>query len=170
MSTVNHDHTESGALCKTCNTAIRSDNVRKHVCGQSFDRNPIWTDGIAWAPLMHIVLFAFISHISTGIHTRMRQFQARNSSMAVNGISCISGCCQRIQDRSIQVVSVRTIGLRVHHTFTDGNRTSAAFSSQLVKSCGFWTNTTIIGDISSSHRCRKHTITECYPSNGDRTA
>ena len=57
-----------------------------------------------------------------------------------------------------------------YHTFTDGNRTSAAFSSQLVKSCGFWTNTTIIGDISSSHRCRKHTITECYPSNGDRTA
>ena len=51
---------------------IDSSDVRKHFSGQRFNRNTIWTDGIAWSPLMHIVLFAFIRHVSTGIHTRMR--------------------------------------------------------------------------------------------------
>ena len=61
---------------------------------------------------------------------------------------------------------VGTIRFRMHHTFTYRYGSCAALAPQLVKSCRFWANAAVIGNVRSSHRRGKHAIAECNTSVG----
>ena len=165
MSTVHHNHLKSGTFRQGCCLFIRSNNVCNQGFCQGFYFYSVWTDSVGRSPLMHAFLSVLVGHVGSSIHSGMGKFNTRDRTMTADRICGVSRRCQRIQDRSIQMICMRTICFRVHHALTDSNSTCAALASQLIKSCRFRSYATVICDICSAHRCRKHTITKSYSAN-----
>ena len=162
---MHHDHLKSSTFRQGCCLLIGSNNVCDQFFCQGFYFHAIWTDSVEWSPLMHAFLSVLVSHVGSCIHSGMRKFNTRDRTMTADRICCVSRGCKRIQDRSIQMICMRTICLRMHHALADGNCTCAAFASQLIKSCGLRSDASVICDVCSAHRCRKHTVTKSYSAN-----
>ena len=135
VTTVDHDHLETGTFGKCCCFSIRCNNILEHFFSKGFYRYTVRTDCITSSPLMHGMLTGFIGHISSCVHSGMRKFKAWNCPMSGNRICCIGCGCKRIQDGSIQMICMRTICFGVYHTFADCYGSSTALATQFIESC-----------------------------------
>ena len=165
MPAMNHDHLKTSSFCQRCCLFIGGNDLINELFCESFYLNTIRTDCIRRSPLMHGFLSGFIRHISSCIHTGMRKLNACDCSVTADRIGCIGCGCKGIQDGSVQMICMRTICFRMYHTLADCYRTCTAFSSQLIKSGRFRADTSVICNVCSTHRSRKHTVSECYTSN-----
>ena len=90
--------------------------------------------------------------------------------MAADRVGRVGGGSQRIEDTLIQMIGVRTIGLRMHHELGHGDSTSAALGTQLVERDRFRPYATVVSDIRAAHRRGKHAVAECGAGQSDRLA
>ena len=96
MAAVDHDHLETGAFGKACYRSVCLYDLINLLFRQCVDRYAVRACRVGRAPLAHLVLSRLVGHVSSGIHTRVGQLQARNSAVAGNRISRIRCGCQRI--------------------------------------------------------------------------
>ena len=170
MSAVDHDHLKTCSFCQGRGLFIGSYDLVDQLFCEGFYLHAIRTDSIRRAPLVHGFLSGFICHISSCIHSGMGKFNARDGTVTADGVCSISCGCQGIQDGCVQMIGMGAIGFRMYHTLADCYGTCTAFSSQFIKGCRFRADTSIVCNICSAHRSRKHTVSKCYTSNLDRFA
>lgn len=68
------------------------------------------------------------------------------------------------------MIRMGTIGYRVYHALADGDSCCSALCAKLIECCGLRSDTSVVRDISSAHRCGKHAVREGLSCNGNRAA
>lgn len=89
--------------------------------------------------------------------------------MAADGIGRVGRCGQGIENRFVQMVSVRAVGLGMDHQFGNRDGSGTAFGAQFIKGCRFRADTAVVGNVRATHGGRKDTVAEGRAANGDGT-